>query len=227
MAPAVLNASFQTEWIYTSPPRLVSAGLYSQDLLEKYQRQLMFPIERSAIETTMAASMAGLNVDHQGLDASGLLRQSGLDKLQTSFMKRIYGWWWTFSVNLAGIMGVIFVLTAIKAIGNTVLNATFLYKTFGCGLRILAMFWGTLAKYLLIQFPRTTPTTVPGDTDESREAPQDPLLRTEAGTMYPAVITQQASAPTYAGKSGWTPRGRYTAFVTHGDQYAWQVMLYR
>lgn len=153
LPPQVLNASFQAEWAYTSPPHLISAGLYSQSLLEKYQRQLMFPIERTAIETTMAASMAGLNVDHQGLDASGLLRQSGLDKLQTSFMERIYGWWWTFSVNLAGVMGVIFVITAIKAIGNVVLNATFLYKTFGCGFRMFAMFWGTLAKYLLIKVP--------------------------------------------------------------------------
>lgn len=37
LPPTVLNASFKTEWIYTSPPRLVSAGLYSQELLEKYQ----------------------------------------------------------------------------------------------------------------------------------------------------------------------------------------------
>nr|UKS70437.1 G protein [Nuomin virus] len=192
LAPTVLNASYHREWVYTSPPRLVSAGLYSQELLEKYQRQLMFPIERSAIETTMAASMAGLQVDHQGLDASGLLRQSGLDKLQTSFMRRVYGWWWTFSVNLAGIMGVIFILAAIKALGNIVLNATFLYRTFGCGLRLFAMFWGTLAKYLLIPPPSRTTTPDEAQTETVMEEliPQAPPTQEQTTTIYPVVGAQ-------------------------------------
>uniref|UniRef100_A0AAN0N745 Glycoprotein n=1 Tax=Rocky Ridge virus TaxID=3139880 RepID=A0AAN0N745_9VIRU len=206
LPPQVLNASFQAEWVYTSPPHLISAGLYSQSLLEKYQRQLMFPIEKTAIETTMAASMAGLGVDHQGLDASGLLRQSGLDKLQTSFMERIYGWWWTFSVNLAGVMGFIFIITAIKAVGNVVLNATFLYRTFGCGFRLFAMFWGTLAKYLLIRVPETparddveagaaVPESAPlAGPSMARNMEESVLINPPTSQCYPTVIYRPAGA---------------------------------
>lgn len=144
--------------------------------------------------------MAGLSVDHQGLDASGLLRQSGLDKLQTSFM-RIYGWWWSFSVNLAGIMGVIFVLAAIKAIGNIVLNATFLYKTFGCGFRLLTMFWGTLAKYLLIPSPTHAADTSSPAASAPQDVSYDPLLRVDSTGLYPPVTVQPGTSqypnPTY------------------------------
>nr|QVG74769.1 putative glycoprotein [Chuviridae sp.] len=203
--PVILDATYPDHWVYTSPPHLVATGLYSSETLRKYQRQLMFPIERAAIENTVAASMAGLKVDAQNLDASTLLQRSGLDKLQHDFMSRIHGWWWSFSVNLAGIMGVIFIIALLKTVGNFVLNGAFLYKTFGCSVKLLALFWGTLAKFLLIHPPGQedssgVPLMTQADSTAVVTEPQttSPRDTPPSAVMYPEVIVNmpRGSAPT-------------------------------
>nr|QKK82917.1 hypthetical protein 2 [Umea virus] len=195
--PVILTAAPSQTWAYTSVPRLVSAGIYSQSTLKEYQRQLMFPIERAAIEHTSASVMSGRHVATQQLDAGLLMGHTSFESLSNSFMSRMYGWWWSFSVNLAGVVGVLYLITAIKALAGMVLNGAMLYKTFGFSLKLLAMLWGTLAKYFLV-FAYQKKETPPASPDV--EAPPDttaPLLacpRSEPQmVMYPNPVM---SAPT-------------------------------
>lgn len=111
----------------------------------------MFPVSKEAIVNTMAARVAGVDVDRQTLDMSRMIREQSFDQLQHSFMQRMYGWWWKVSVNVAGVMGVIYLLVLVRGIISTILNGTFLYRTFGCGMKLFAAIFGTLAKYMLLQ----------------------------------------------------------------------------
>lgn len=157
-APTILTAQPAKDWSYSPLPNLLSAGVYSQTTLLQYQRRLMFPVAREAIVNTVAARAAGVNVDPQHLDISRMIRDKALDQLHHSFMERMYGWWWNVSVNVAGVMGVIYMLVLIRGVISTILNGAFLYRTFGCGIKLLASVFGTLAKYLLLQqhFKKTT-----------------------------------------------------------------------
>lgn len=150
-APRVLDAQPSELWTYTPPPNLITAGIYSQATLLQYQQRLMFPITRDAVVNTMAARVAGVPVSSQDLDVSSLIRQGALDLIHHSFMERVYGWWWTVSVNLAGVFGLIYLVMIIRLVVNLALNGTFLYKTFGCGVQMFAALCGTVAKYLVLQ----------------------------------------------------------------------------
>lgn len=149
--PTILTAQPSYEWSYTPLPNLLSAGVYSPATLLQYQQRLMFPVSKEAIVNTMAARVAGVDVDRQTLDMSRMIREQSFDQLQHSFMQRMYGWWWKVSVNVAGVMGVIYLLVLVRGIISTILNGTFLYRTFGCGMKLFAAIFGTLAKYMLLQ----------------------------------------------------------------------------
>nr|QPD01636.1 glycoprotein [Liman tick virus] len=149
--PTILTAQPSHEWSYSPVPNLLTAGVYSSTTLLQYQRRLMFPVAKDAIINTVAARVAGVNVDAQHLDVSRMIRDQALDGLHHSFMQRMYGWWWNVSVNVAGVMGVIYMLVLLRGIVSTALNGAFLYRTFGCGLKLFAAVFGTLAKYLLLQ----------------------------------------------------------------------------
>nr|WAS28174.1 MAG: glycoprotein [Chuviridae sp.] len=191
--PKVLAAQPGEMWTYTLPPNLITAGIYAQETLLKYQQRLMFPISKEAVVNTMAARVAGVPVGTQNLDVSSLIKQGALDLIQHSFMERVYGWWWTVSVNLAGIVGLVYVLMLLRAVINLALNGTFLYRTFGCGVQLLAALCGTIAKYLLLRehLNRYAPAASVVDEEPAAEtSPSLPMAQvtvppTETETLYP------------------------------------------
>lgn len=166
-SPKILDANAGMKWHYTPIRNLVSAGLYSQAMLDEFQKRILFPIERQAISNNIVASVAGRAQPQQGIDGSRLFTQASFDQMQNTVMQRLYGWWWTVSVNLAGFMGFIFIGVIIKALLNTIINGTMLYKSLGCGCHLLAMFWGTLAKYFIVMMkgPRSQQTASSRDQD--------------------------------------------------------------
>lgn len=186
--PRVLTAQPADLWSYTPPPNLISAGIYSQATLLKYQQRLMFPITRQAVVNTMAARVAGVPVSTQNLDVSSMIQRGAMDLLHHSFMERIYGWWWTVSVNLAGVFGLIYVIMLVRMAVNLALNGTFLYKTFGCGYQLLAALCGTVAKYMLLKEHITRHTSTTQDGTEVQE-----VIHSDSPVRTPPEI----SAPMY------------------------------
>lgn len=179
--PRVLTAQPGQVWSDTAPPNLITAGIYSQDTLLKYQQRLMFPISRTAVVNTVAARVAGVPVSSQDLDVSGLIRHGALDILPHSFMERVCGWWGTVSVNLAGIVGLVCAIMIIRAVVNLALGGTFLYRTFGCSVQLLAALCGTVAKYLLFrEHLRRASARHPTDTEDRGEPQSLPTVVAEA-----------------------------------------------
>ncbi|QGW51123.1 glycoprotein [Karukera tick virus] len=150
-APRTMTAEPESLWEYKAIPNLVSSGIYSREILMRYQERLMFPVAREAVVHTMAASAAGFNVDSSKLDVSRLFSETGLEGIHTTFMKKMYGWWWNFSTNVAGVMGVMFIVAAIRTVTGMVLNYKMLHQTFGWSLKLVGFLCGSLTKYLLFQ----------------------------------------------------------------------------
>nr|WAS28108.1 MAG: glycoprotein [Hebei mivirus 1] len=194
-APRIMTAEPESLWEYKTIPNLVSSGIYSRDVLTRYQERLMFPVAREAVVHTMAASAVGFQVDSSRLDVSRLFSEHGLDGLQTSFMKRMYGWWWTFSTNMAGVMGVLFVVAALRALLSMVLNYKMLHQTFGWSLKLVGFLCGSLTKYLLFrhqeQPPRSRtpppPRTPPEDPESPSSLPPASDPRSDVTQALPAA----------------------------------------
>ncbi|AYP67567.1 glycoprotein [Genoa virus] len=195
-APLIMTAEPVEKWTYKAVPRLVASGIYSQETLAKYQQSLMFPTERTAITHTISAVIAGMDVNNQHLDSGLLIGQGTFEVMQNSFMTRVYGWWWTLSVNLAGIVGVFYAILFIRAIAATALNGVVLFKTFGLSFKLLAMVWGTLAKYFLFYASKN-------DQELNHPTPRvdDPETGPSA-TLYPSL----PSAPHMTAVSETTER---------------------
>ncbi|AJG39045.1 glycoprotein [Changping Tick Virus 2] len=149
--PHTMTAEPANHWTYHPLPNLLSAGLYSRETLAKYQERLMFPVSREAVVHTMAAAVAGYTVDRRGLDGARLLRENGLDSFHASYMSRMYGWWWSFSTNIAGIFGILFILGLAKLGMGLTLNCRMLHQTFGWSVKLVASLCGSVTKYLLFR----------------------------------------------------------------------------
>ncbi|UAJ23571.1 glycoprotein [Amblyomma dissimile mivirus] len=150
--PITLSAEPGTPaWEYRSPPGLFTSGIYSVPELLAYQKRLIFAIERPAITHTVSAAVAKAPADLSGLDGASLFHPGQLEKLQQSFMAKVWGWYWNASVALGGIAGIYFICGTIKAVFNAAFHCGCLYKAYGCSLEICACCFSSLAKYLLME----------------------------------------------------------------------------
>nr|DAZ90399.1 TPA_asm: putative glycoprotein [Belostoma flumineum mononega-like virus] len=171
-APADLSLDVGESWNYQHTSNLMTSGLYSSDILQQYQKRLLFPLEREAITYTSAGKMAGINLDSQGLDIGGLLSEASIEKLHESLFTRIYGWYAQFAMHVSGLGGIIMFLYIIKSTLNMIINGTLLYKAYGVSYKLLATIWGTLAKHILI-------FKIINDTKENQPAPSCPDSTTD------------------------------------------------
>lgn len=189
-APNTMTAETNEHWRYTQLPNLLASGIYSREVLAKYQERLMFPVSREAVVHTMAASAVGYQVDSSGLDASRLIKEQGLDRLQASFMARMYGWWWTFSTHMAGVLGVLFIIGLLRVVTGMVLNCRMLHQTFGWSVKLVGFLCGSMTKYLLFQHQRASAGRSMASSSDP-EAGYDNLPLVEQ-----AALTAPAPSPT-------------------------------
>nr|UYL95479.1 MAG: glycoprotein [Nanning Chuvi tick virus 2] len=183
--PQIMSAEPRSGWSYKNVPNLVSAGLYSKETLSRFQDRLLFPVARDAVVNTMAAAMAGYGVGDHSLDAGRLLKEYSLDALQTSFMTRMYGWWWTFSTHMAGVLGVVVILGFIKMICSMGIHGKLLYEAYGWSVKLLGCVCGALTKLLLIRHTQVV----------SRPTDPEQLALTEVPVEEAAVEPDRSSPP--------------------------------
>jgi hypothetical protein len=165
--PAMLSTTLGDTWSYQSTPNLMTSGIYSTEVLNAYQQKLMFPIERDAITYSVAGTVAGRNIESQGLHVGGLLTEATIEELHKSFFRRLYGWYSEFAIHVSGIGGIIMLLYFIESILNMLMNGTLIYRTYGFSYKIFAAIWGTLAKHILIfKLANDAKQTITEDPDE-------------------------------------------------------------
>lgn len=151
-SPVVMSAESEgTRWSYTSPKELFQAGIYSLEELMAFQKRLLFSVEKPAISHTLSAAAAHQNADMTGLDGSAFFHPGQLEKIQSNFLSKIWGWYWNVSVLLGGAVGIYLVFHFIRSLLSTIITCTCLYRAYGCSIELLSCFCGTCAKYLIMK----------------------------------------------------------------------------
>lgn len=151
-APTTLSAEPEEgKWSYTSPHDLFKSGIYTLEELLAFQKRLLFSFEKPAISHTLSSAAANQPADLSGLDGAGLFHPGQLEEIQKNFMSKIWGWYWNISVVLGGLVGIYFIFQLIKSLINSIITCTCLYRSFGCGIEILACCFSSCAKYLLLR----------------------------------------------------------------------------
>nr|AYP67533.1 glycoprotein [Canne point virus] len=150
--PVQLSAEEKgTQWKYSSPPNLYQAGIYTKEELLKYQKRLLFDVEKPIIGHSISSAVAGRPANLDGLDGTGIFHPGQLEELQRTFMQKAWGFYWDVSVVLGGLGGLYLVIMFIKTVLSSLITCTCLYRAYGCGLELLTCFFGTCAKFLLTE----------------------------------------------------------------------------
>lgn len=148
-APIQLTADNQDKWKYIETSDIIKAGFYKLSDLEAYQRKLMFPLEKPAIENIITSKSIGVSLDSQSVDLLHMFDQSHIEHIKVSLFEAIYGWTWKISVFMGGFSGFLIIIMLLKSLFGMILNGTILYRTFGFSIKLLSALWGTLAKHVL------------------------------------------------------------------------------
>ncbi|ANC97698.1 G [Lonestar tick chuvirus 1] len=150
--PITISAETTTpKWQYTSPAQLFRIGIYTMDELLEYQKRILFSFEKPAIVHTLSAAAAHQPADLSGLDGSALFQPGQLDRIQKNFMAKMWGWYWDISVALGGAVGLYMVFQLLRTVLGLYSTATWLYKTYGCSVEMLACCCSTLSKFLVLE----------------------------------------------------------------------------
>lgn len=196
-APIQLTADNQDKWKYIETSEIIKAGFYKLSDLEAYQRKLMFPLEKPAIENILASKSIGVKLDSQSVDLLRMFDKSHIEQIKVSLFEAIYGWTWKISVFMGGFSGFLIILMILKSIFSMVLNGTVLYRTFGFSFKLLSAMWGTLAKHVLyfnivkkMGEDIEKATAPPCSTDEISPLAVDDNNR-EATRIYPTLDPQE------------------------------------
>ncbi|AUW34383.1 G [Blacklegged tick chuvirus 2] len=148
-APQRLAVAQELGWEYKNPHHLARSGIYSSDEIEAYQRRLLFPIEKVAVENTMARAFQGMSPDMQGGSWAKSLSVDDLSHLASDFIGRMWGYFSVLGSTISGLLGFYFLFRILKFTLEVVINAFDLQRKLGWSWKMLACLWNTLTRFVL------------------------------------------------------------------------------
>ncbi|UHM27546.1 MAG: hypothetical protein SaCV1_gp2 [Sanya chuvirus 1] len=197
--PQVLSPYKEKTWTYVVPKKLAEDGLYSSDLLQKWQDQAILPSQQETVSRIMAKQFIGLNVHSQGGSMHNLIDEDTLKKVTMSFLDMTWGIFSSFGRIASGVIGFVIIIKAVKWMVDAIMNGVALYKVYGFSIAIAGCVWDNIA-HLLISFKKPKPheeeskeetstlvgPTAPDDGTELRRLDQ-------AGKLKPATYSELTS----------------------------------
>ncbi|KOC71224.1 hypothetical protein WH47_06146 [Habropoda laboriosa] len=124
----------------------------------------MFPIEKAAINNSLAQGASGRQYNQGSIQISNLISETSLQKIAKSAAKQIWSGFITFRSISVGIFGVYVAIKIIQVIVNTILNGIALYTVYGWSIHIITAIWSTLAHFCIFLKQRPNTQRIPAVT---------------------------------------------------------------
>lgn len=147
--PIELSPNSLAQWKVKSPSYLATAGIYSEEELNKLRDHIMYGDERQAIENVLVRSFTGQTPDLQGGNYAHMIDDQALNKLGTRLGSKIWGWFSVFGNFAAGIIGILSCIQIVKWVADTIIHGKALFDIYGWSIKILAAGWDSLTLCLL------------------------------------------------------------------------------
>lgn len=133
----------------TKELHLAVSGIYSYEDAEKLRDKLMNPYERAAITNTITRGVIGARYDPQGTNIYNMFDENALEKIKTSVVEKIWGWFTVFGNFASGMFGVYIVFRIIKFVLDTIIHVKAIQEVYGFSKYIIGGLWDSVTTYLL------------------------------------------------------------------------------
>uniref|UniRef100_A0AAT9JFV2 Glycoprotein n=1 Tax=Blattella germanica chuvirus 1 TaxID=3133478 RepID=A0AAT9JFV2_9VIRU len=199
LPPHILSPNSDLTWNYKSTKNLASSGIYTDNDMSNLRKQLIFPIERPAIENILVRQVSGQTVSDQGINTGAFFKPDLHEQITNSVTMRLWGWLGNIGQYMSVIVGVIWCFKLLHYLFNVGVNGAMLFATFGWGFRLIAALSESLSNCLLHR-------NLLKKNDADRSQRQSETLPTGTADS-PSSVPPSPPAPTVAlpGSSGDAP----------------------
>lgn len=177
--PEILQPDQKASWTYISPQRIGSAGIYSEEDLQRLRDFLTLPGEQAAIVNIFTRAATGREFLPQDVNFGQIIDENTLKKLVDNTWNRIWDVFSGFGATSAGLIGIYFVVRLIKLMIDTAIHLFALHSVYGWSLYLVGAVWDSIT-HLLLHLKKTAPT-VPdveqGETNLEMQQPNYPAPR--------------------------------------------------
>ncbi|XP_050548278.1 uncharacterized protein LOC126909914 [Daktulosphaira vitifoliae] len=147
--PQILLPETAFTWSHRTPDYLMNAGLYPKDLMQTFQKHLLFPAEVVAAQSNLARESMGYSIYNQNLKLKSIIDEYTIENLVEQKLQKLWGLFTVVGNIASGFLG-IFLIGKLLLIGiNTIINFSILYETFGCSYKILAGLFSSITHYMM------------------------------------------------------------------------------
>ena len=196
--PEVIRPNTEPTWNYHSPKHLANAGIYTPNDLKKLTDFIMQPSEQAAIVNVLTRITTGHDTNTQGVRLVNFIDAESLTKIAHSTWNKMWGWFSTFGITSAGLLGIYFILKSLKLIFDTALHCFQLHSLYGCSLWLLGAVWDSFT-YLLVHLrnnhARSPPPILPALPPENLPAIEPQININAQPNIYNAVPDNQPIRP--------------------------------
>jgi len=127
----------------------MKAGIYSSDMMQEFQRNLLFTHEVQAASKRLTRDSMGYSTYDQGLRFQHLVDESSILAMVEKKLQNMWGWFTMFGSITSGFIRLLMIWKLLLLVINTELNASLIYNTFGVGFELLASLFTGLTHFIL------------------------------------------------------------------------------
>nr|QPL15390.1 glycoprotein [Orthopteran chu-related virus OKIAV152] len=194
-APQELSPQKIPKWERKGSEHLMVAGIYTDEDLERLRMQLLHPSEKAAIENIVIQGITGQAIDMQGVDVTHMISARGLERVTTSVMEKMWGWFATVGQISSGFLGIYMCVMLLKFIVDTLLRGKMLYDVYGVSIKLIAAIWASISHYILRYPPPPANVELNGVAGcAAAEVPPDPSAPDPEGDLAEVEETDRKNA---------------------------------
>lgn len=186
--PATLTPNQELEWVYTHAGDLMTQGIYTQDDLTALKKQMMYPLERKAIEQIVTSNLNHERVGMLGVDKGAFYDSDRIKEEIESYWARVWGSFTLFGNFSAGLIGIMLIFKLVKFLFDSIVHGYALYDLYGLSWYLLGCFWDAVTTCLLRppMKENATPNTKGGEQPDTETS--TPVKSTPSRTkLYPSI----------------------------------------
>nr|QXV86438.1 glycoprotein [Chuviridae sp.] len=190
--PKTLSDDDHNSWSYSPSTHLMTAGLYTTDILQEYSARLLYPMERSAIQNIIGATSTGQDMDIQDINLKGFVTPNFVEEIEKTASQRVWGWYNTIVMHTSGFVGIYLICRLVLWTVAFILNCKVLYDVFGVSYKLFGALWGVLTKHLMFAYLNQKTTIVkPSEAGVELEEISSPATAPVHETLAPLLSPEK------------------------------------
>ncbi|VDM55555.1 unnamed protein product [Angiostrongylus costaricensis] len=133
--PDTLRLTRENTFTYAAPRTIAVGGIYSQAEVEAMANQLMFPVERQAVENTIIKVAMGQHPQMDNVKVDQLITDEHIESLKSRIMSTVWEGFIKLGTISAEILGIITILKFLTWILEIAFNSKIKYDLYGAGFK--------------------------------------------------------------------------------------------